>query len=260
MLQRAHPLTPTFPPLDLRTLRTCAYADCSASPQTPAGRHHQGNLVALTDGTHRFALHHWESRRLRRTVHSTGGGELLAFADAIRDAVHIRNLLQELLGQDVFITAYTDASAAYNCVVAYKESAELCSNPNAVLLRQALVQGTLAEVCRTDSAGNPADALSKPSYASINPNTALANALATGYLVAPVRAATTNSSARNPSRPGFTFKVSPSRPGGEMERHDTVAAQPVRACALCLICFPPPFLCLLVLTTCGRERGGWGGG
>lgn len=109
---RDNPLTLVYPILDTATLRILAFSDYSGSPETPARRHHQGHLIVLTDASHRFAPLHWGSRRPRRTVHSTGGGELLALADAISDAVDIRSLLQELLAQPIPITAFSDAAAA----------------------------------------------------------------------------------------------------------------------------------------------------
>jgi len=202
-----NPLSLVDPRLDESTLSVAAYADYSGSPKTPAHRHHQGHIVAAVDDTGRFAPLQWESRRPRRTVHSTGGGELLALADAIQDAVVILNLLGELLALPLPISVYTDLAAAYNCVVGYREPAELLSNPDAVLARQALLHGTVAEVCRVDSADNPADALSKPSYLRVKPNFSLALALATGRLRTPIRATTTSALARNSPRAGLTFKT-----------------------------------------------------
>lgn len=74
-----------------------------------------------------------------------------------------------------------------------------------MLVRQALLQGTLAEMCRIDSADNPADPLFKPSFFRVKPNNTLALAFKTGYLNTPVRAATTSASARNTPRPCLQF-------------------------------------------------------
>jgi len=167
----------------------------------------QGPLVASTDETGRFAPLHWESRRPRRTVHSTGGGELLALADAMQDTVDIRNLLAKLLARPLPITAFTDSAAAYNCVVSYREPSELLSKPDAVLVQQALLQGTVAEVCRLEVEDNPADALSKPSFLRVKPNDSLAAALSSGRLRMAIRAKTTSSSARNSPRASLTFKT-----------------------------------------------------
>lgn len=52
-----------------------------------------------------------------------------------------------------------------------------------MLARQALLQGTFAEVCRIGRADNPADELSKASYLRVKPNTTLATALTTGRLM-----------------------------------------------------------------------------
>ena len=116
-------------------------------------------------------------------------------------------MLAELLMRSAPITAYTDSAAAYNGVVGYREPAELLSKPDAVLVRQALLQGTVAEVCRVDSSDNPADALSKPSFLGVKPNPTLTAALASGTLRTPIRATTTSVSARNSPRAGLTFKT-----------------------------------------------------
>jgi len=204
---RDNPLPLTYPRLDDSTLRIAAYADYSGSPQTPAHRHHQGHPIVATDASHLFALLHWESGRPRRTVHSTGGGELLALADALQDAVDIRALLAELLDRHIPISVHTDAATA--CVVGFKEPSELLRKPDAVLVRQALLHGTLAEVCRLGSADNPADALSEPSFLRVKPNPTLSTALASGYLHTPIRATTTSASARNGLLTGLTFKATP---------------------------------------------------
>jgi len=82
--------------------------------------------------------------------------------------VDIRNLLAELLERPVPISAHSESAAAYNCVVGYREPAELLSKPDAVLVRQALLQGTVAKVCRVDSSDNPAHALSDdPAWAIV---------------------------------------------------------------------------------------------
>jgi len=185
-----NPLSRVYPRLEEASLRISAYAGYSGSPQTPAHRHHQGYLVAATDDSGRLAPLHWESRRPRRTVHSKKGGELLAMADAIQDAVDIRNLLAKLLAQPLPITAFTDSAAANNCVVGCREPSELLSKPDAVLFRQARHQGTVAEVCRVDSADNPADALSKPTFLRVKPNDSLAAALSSSQLRTPIRANT----------------------------------------------------------------------
>lgn len=75
-----------------------------------------------------------------------------------------------------------------------------------MLARQALLHGTVAEVCRIDSCDNPADGPSKPTFHRVKPSATLATALTTGTLDTPVRAATTSSTARNTPRPDLTFK------------------------------------------------------
>ena len=76
-----------------------------------------------------------------------------------------------------------------------------------MLVRQALLHGTLAEVCRLDSADNPADALSKPSFLRVKPNPTLSTALASGCFHTPIRATTTSASALNGPRTGLTLKA-----------------------------------------------------
>jgi len=208
-----NPLSLVYPRLKEAPLHISAYADSSGSPQTPAYRHHQGHLVVATVDTGRFAPFHRESRRPRRTVHSTGSGELLALTDAIQDAVDIRHLLAKLLARPLPITAFTHSAAAYNGVVGYREPSELLSKPHAVLVRQALLQGTVSEVCRLESEENPGDALSKPSVLRVKPNNPRAAALSSSRLRTPIRATTTSSSARNSRGPASRSRRPASRLG-----------------------------------------------
>jgi len=218
-----NPLSLVYPRLEEAPLPISAYAESSGSPQTPAYRHHQGHLVVATDDTGRLAPLHLESRRPRRIVHSTGGGELLALADAIQDAVDIRHLLAKLLARPLPITAFTHSAAAYNCVVGYREPSELLRKPDAVLVRQALLQGTVSEVCRVDSEENPGDALSKPSVLRVKPNNPSAAAFSSARLRTPMRATTTSSSARNSRGPASRSR----RPASRLGRRS--AALPRRA-------------------------------
>jgi len=69
------------------------------------------------------------------------------------------------------------------------------------MLRRALLDGTTRASHLVHGAHNPADALSKPTYARPAPNDALNEALSSGMLRPLIRGHTTSADYRSPPRP-----------------------------------------------------------
>jgi len=69
------------------------------------------------------------------------------------------------------------------------------------MLRRALLDGTIRALHLVHGAHNPADALSKPTYARPAPNDALNEGLSSGMLRQLIRANTTLANYRNAPRP-----------------------------------------------------------
>ena len=69
------------------------------------------------------------------------------------------------------------------------------------MLRRALLDGTIRALHVVHGAQNPADALSKPTFARPAPNDALNEALSSGVLRPAIRAHTTSADYRNAPRP-----------------------------------------------------------
>jgi len=195
------PLSLHYPKLDRASLLVQVYADYSGSAVSPLHRRQVGYLVALADASHRFALLHWASHRPRRVCRGSCAGELLALADAVAAALDARLLLQELLSRRVPMAAYTDSSAAYDLITSFKDPSDMTGKNDLFMLRRALLDGTLRALHLVDGALNPADALSKPTFARPAPNSALADALSSALLRTPSRAHTTSADYRNAPRP-----------------------------------------------------------
>lgn len=92
------------------------------------------------------------------------------------------SLLRELLAQ--FIPINADKNEADSCdhFIGLRKLSEVHSKPDAVLVRQVLLPGTLGDVCRSDGADSPAERPPYPTYLPVTPNATLAAALTSGLL------------------------------------------------------------------------------
>jgi len=106
-----------------------------------------------------------------------------------------------VLSWRVPLHAYTDSSAAYDMTTSFRDPTDMTSKNDLFMLRRALLAGTSAALHLVLGAHNPADALSKPTYARPPPNDALDRALASGTLRAPTRSSTSSTEYRNSPRP-----------------------------------------------------------
>jgi len=195
-----HPISLHYPPLDPASLCLDVYADYSGSATSPLDRRQLGYLIALVDASRRFSLLHWASHRPHRVCRGSCAGELLALADAVAAALDVRLLLQELLSRRIPLAAYTDSSAAYDLVTSFKDPTDMTGKNDLFMLRRSLLSGSIHAISLVQGADNPADALSKPSYARPAPNPALTNALLAGKLHVPVISCTTSAGCRNAPR------------------------------------------------------------
>jgi len=185
------PISLHYTKLDLPSLQVSVFADYSGSATSPLPKRQVGYLVALVDSSHRLSLLHWASHRPHRVRFGSCAGELLALANAVATALDVRLLLQEHLFRRVPMAAYTDSSAAYDLITSLKDPIDMTGKNELFMLRHALLDDTLRALNLVHGAQNPADALSKPTYARPASNTALNVALSTGLLRPLVRAHTT---------------------------------------------------------------------
>ncbi|OSX77069.1 hypothetical protein BU14_0164s0029 [Porphyra umbilicalis] len=195
------PITLHYPKLDPATLQASVFADYSGSAVSPLPKRQVGFLFALVDASHRFFLLHSASHRPHRVCRGSCAGELLALADAVAAALDVRLLLQELLSRRIPMAAYTDSSAAYDLITSFKDPTDMTGKNDLFMLRRALLDGTIRALHVVHGAQNPADALSKPTFARPAPNDALNEALSSGMLRPLIRAHTTSADYRNAPRP-----------------------------------------------------------
>ena len=106
-----------------------------------------------------------------------------------------------MLSWRVPLHAYTDSSASYDMTTSFRDPTDMTSKNDLFMLRRALLAGTIAALHLVLGAHNPADALSKPTYARPPPSDALDRALASGTLRAPTRSSTSSTEYRNSPRP-----------------------------------------------------------
>jgi len=174
----SRPITLHYHRLDPATLRIDVYADYSGSSSSPLGRRQLGYLVTMTDQSDSFSALHWASHKPHRVL-----------------------LLQEVLSQRVPLHAYTDSSAAYDMTTFFRDPTDMTRKKDLFMLRRALLAGTIVALHLAHGAHNPADALSKSTYARPPPNDAFDRALASGTMRAPTRSSTASIEYRNTPRP-----------------------------------------------------------
>ena len=196
------PVSLHFTRLNADSLCLDVYADYSGSAVSPLHKRQLGFIIALTDNTRRFSLLHWASHRPHRVCRGSCAGELLALADAVAAALDIRLLLQELLSRRIPLAASTDSSAAYGLVTSFRDPTDMSSKSDLFKIRHVLLNGIMQSLHLITGDSNPADALSKPTFARPAPNHALTTTLSSGFVRATARAHTTSASYRNePRRP-----------------------------------------------------------
>ena len=195
------PITLHYPRIDPATLQVSVFVDYSGSAVSPLTKRQVGYLIALVDASHRFSLLHWASYRPHGVCRGSCAGELLDLADAMAAALHVRLLLQELLSRRVPMAAYTDSSAAHDLITSFKDRTDMTGKNDLFMLRRALLNGTIRALHLVHGAHNPADALSKRTFARPAPNDALNEALSTSMLRPVICAHTTSADYRNALRP-----------------------------------------------------------
>jgi len=198
-------VTLNVPRPDSTSLRVSIYADCCGSTLSPIHKRQLGYLVFLTDASHHFSLQHCASHRPPRGCRGSTAGELLALVDAISASLDELHLLQKLPSVRIPLYAYTDSATAYELVTSFKYSVDMSRKNDLYMLRCALPSGTMHELKHVHGQDNPADALSKPSFARPPPNASLADALRTGRLDTAIEAHTTTDGQRKKPRPGVTL-------------------------------------------------------
>jgi len=92
-------------------------------------------------------------------------GELLALDDAVAAELDVRLILQELVSRRIAMAAYTDSSAAFDLITSFNDPTDMTGKNDLLLLRRALLDGTIRTLHLVHGAHNPADALSKPIFA-----------------------------------------------------------------------------------------------
>jgi len=197
----SRPVTPHYHRLDLATLRIDVYADYSGSSALPLDRRQLGYLMTLTNQSNRFSALYWASHKPHRVCRGSCAGELLALADAVAATLAVRLLLQEVLYQSVPLHAYTDSSGSHDMTTSFRDPTDMTSKNDPFMLRRALLAGPIAALHLVHGAHNPADALSKPTYARPPPNDALDRALPSVTLRVPTRSSTSSTEYRNSTRP-----------------------------------------------------------
>ena len=94
------PVKIKFPPIsDLSSCRLMCYADASWANLSDGGS--QGAmLLTLEDGNGNICPLHWQTKKIRRIVKSTLAAETLALLDCAEEALHMANLIKDVLNVD----------------------------------------------------------------------------------------------------------------------------------------------------------------
>lgn len=91
----------TLPMIDEKSMMLLAFSDASYANIPPSKIYSGGGFVVfICDSDGNAGLINWQSKKLRRVVHSTLAAEGLNLVDCIGDVYYIRSLIEEILFQN----------------------------------------------------------------------------------------------------------------------------------------------------------------
>lgn len=149
-----------FPALDLKTLEIRVYADASWANNRDLSSQ-LGFMVFLVDGSGKCALINWQSKKSRRVTRSTMAAEIFALCNGFDSGFAFKDLVEEILGQDVPLVLFTDSKTAWDTVTSLNSTTEKRLLIDLFGLREAYRKGEMSNICCIDTAVNPSDSMTK---------------------------------------------------------------------------------------------------
>lgn len=149
-----------FPHLDLKTLEIRVYADASWANNRVLSSQ-LGFMVFLADGSGKCALINWQSKKSRRVTRSTMAAEIFALCNGFDSGFAFKDLVEEILGQDVPLLSCTDSKTAWDTVTSLNSTTEKRLLIDLFGLREAYRKGEMSNICCIDTAVNPSDSMTK---------------------------------------------------------------------------------------------------
>ena len=116
--------------MDRESLFILSYSDASYANILPdKTKSGEGYLTFLCDHRGNCSLLNWKSNKIKRVVHSTVAAEGLGLVDALGDAFYVRNVLEDILFNDVKrktipIEIYTDSELLFKSIGSTKSATE----------------------------------------------------------------------------------------------------------------------------------------
>lgn len=149
-----------FPALDLKTSEIRVYADASWANNRDLSSQ-LGFIVFLVDGSGKCALINWQSKKSRRVTRSTMAAEIFAMCSGFDSGFAFKDLVEEILGQDVPLVLFTDSKTAWDTVTSLNSTTEKRLLIDLFGLREAYRTGEMSNICCIDTSVNPSDSMTK---------------------------------------------------------------------------------------------------
>ena len=147
--------------LDRGSLTLKVFTDSSFA-NNPLFKSQLGYIILLTDASGRANILHFSSYKSMRIVCSILGGEVYAFADGFDFAFMLRHDLQEIMGQTIPMSMFTDSESLFKVIVKSTTTTGKRLMIDIQAAREAYDQSEISDVGWIVSEDNPADGLSKP--------------------------------------------------------------------------------------------------
>lgn len=150
-------------------LKVIFYSDASLG-KLPGKGSARGYLVFLSNGVEANLIS-WSSKKVKRVVHSTFGAETLACVDGSAAAIHVRQLLSEMLYDDakskvVPIQGYIDSKQLYDNINSTKQCEDKKMQLDIAELQESLELNDISSIDWVPTGGMLADCLTKKGASS----------------------------------------------------------------------------------------------
>ena len=151
--------------IDQGELQVVFYSDASLGNLPNKVHSGRGYLVFISDGR-RASLVAWSSNKIKRVVHSVFGAETLGCVDGYSAAIHVRQLLSEILYDDpkktvIPIIGYVDSNQLYQQVTSTKQCLDMRMRLDIAGIREVIRTGEVQSISWVPTRDMLADCLTK---------------------------------------------------------------------------------------------------
>ena len=135
-----------------KNLKLVVYSDGSFKNLCNGVASGSGRIVFLVDENHRCSPLTWNANKLKKIVDSTLAAESMSLSNAVKEAVYIKHILKELIGERSVLPIFcvTDSKGTRDAVYSTKLVEDKVTRLYIAHIKQCLESGDITKVLHVD--------------------------------------------------------------------------------------------------------------